>query len=518
MTRFNAKTKKTVPPRPLQTAATPSGLTGNAAPGFARDAKGELFLLAVSNFVGQDTFYEKAGTRDDRFLKLIYQVVAEDPDWMMRFLPWLRSEANMRTAAIIAAVESADVMAARKIPGGRQLVAAVLQRADEPGEALAYAKNVIGKVAKPVKRGIADAAARMYNERNTLKYDTASHGFRFGDVLELCHVRPNKMYQHSLFPYLLERRHNRETAPSGMLSMINGNADLRAELANGPMTITPELLQNTGMTWEDILSLVGSKMDKGKLWTQLIPTMGYMALLRNLRNFDEAGVSDEVAGHVIAKLANPDEVARSRQLPMRFLSAYRNAPSLRWGYALERGLHYSLNNVPVLPGRTLILVDTSGSMHMAFGKDSSLMRWDAAVIFGLALAQRAEHADVFSFSNASMRFPLTPGESLLRSIDRWKGGGFFQGGGTATESAVRSNYANHDRVLILTDEQANYHHYGDVTSAVPANRMVITFNLAGYKLGHAAGSPTRVTIGGLSDSAFKLIPMLEHVAAGSWPF
>src|SRR3712207_7767035 len=53
--------------------------------------------------------------------------------------------------------------------------------------------------------------------------------------------------------------------------------------------------------------------------TALAPTMGYMALLRNLRNFDEAGMPDEVAAVVAARLGDPDEVARSRQLPYRFL-------------------------------------------------------------------------------------------------------------------------------------------------------------------------------------------------------
>ena len=90
--------------------------------------------------------------------------------------------------------------------------------------------------------------------------------------------------------------------------------------------------------------------------------MGYMALLRNLRNFDEAGVPDDVAERVAAKLADPDEVARSRQFPFRFLAAYEQAPSLRWGHALDTALQLSLANLPALPGRSLILVDTSASM------------------------------------------------------------------------------------------------------------------------------------------------------------
>jgi len=60
------------------------------------------------------------------------------------------------------------------------------------------------------------------------------------------------------------------------------------------------------------------------------------------RNFDEAGVPDHVAEQVAARLADPAQVAASRQLPMRFLSAYRAAPSLRWAAALERAPAASL--------------------------------------------------------------------------------------------------------------------------------------------------------------------------------
>ena len=39
---------------------------------------------------------------------------------------------------------------------------------------------------------------------------------------------------------------------------------------------------------------------------------------------------DEVAERVAQRLADPAQVARSRLFPMRFLAAYKAAPSLRW--------------------------------------------------------------------------------------------------------------------------------------------------------------------------------------------
>jgi hypothetical protein len=523
MSRFNKLPAKTHGGTPIATAKVATGTTGNGAPGFARDAKSELFLLAVSNFVGQDAFYEKAKQRDDRFVELIYAVADQDPGWLKRFLPWLRKESNMRTASIIGAVEAARAFVDRKIPGGRQLVASVLQRADEPGEALGYYMSTYGrKVPKPIKRGIADATQRLYNEYGLLKYDTASHAFRFGDVLELTHAKTRGPWQSHLYKHAIDRRHNRDEQDVSQLPMVQANMAYRAAAAV-PLSQQPESLLDAdklkaaGFTWEDALSLLGGKVAKQRLWEAMIPNMGVMALIRNLRNFDQAGVSDAVAQQVLMKLQDPEQVARSRQLPMRFLTAYRHAPSLRWSYPLEQALEWSLQNVPQFKGRTLILIDTSSSMNSGFSKDGELRLWDAAAMFGLAVAKRCDTPTVISFSNSSKPFHVDRSRSLLKLVEDFRVG-YFYGGGTATEAAVRQWYDQHDRVLILTDEQANHHGRSDVAASVPKHIPVITFNLDGYKFGQAPGSGTRITIGGLTDQAFKLIPILESRAAGNWPF
>lgn len=59
--------------------------------GYGPDPKSELFLLAVSNLVSEKTFYESASDRDDRFEQLVAKVTVEDPDWVRRMIPWLRS-------------------------------------------------------------------------------------------------------------------------------------------------------------------------------------------------------------------------------------------------------------------------------------------------------------------------------------------------------------------------------------------------------------------------------------------
>lgn len=528
MAKFNTPLVRTAVASPIKsTSRVADTVTHEGGAGYSRDAQSELFLLAITNMVSEDTFYEKADQRDERFERLIAAVAPTDPAWFTQFVKWLRQGANMRSASLVAALEGARALVNVGEPGGRKMVASALWRADEPSEALAYWFGHYGrKMPKPVKRGIADAAVRLYNERNMLKYDTDKHGFRFGDVLDLTHPEAVGPVQSALFKYALDRRHGRDVEIPDVLAMSrrqkewfkNAKTDKKiwGQLFNE--LINTETLEAAGLTWEDVLSALGDKVDKGELWRMMIPNMGYMALLRNLRNFDQYGVKDSTAQQVIARLQDPEQVAKSRQLPLRFLSAYLNAPSLRWAYPLEQALQHSLANVPELAGKTLIMIDTSSSMYDTLSGKSKLQRMDAATVFGLALAARAENSTVVSFSNGPRVFEVKGGESVLKAYDRWKATGYMQGGGTSTAHSIRQTLTDHSRVIILTDEQVAYDGL-EVNRSVPQSTWLHTFNLAGYRTGHApSGSGTRHTFGGLTDACFGLIPLLERGADAPWPW
>ncbi|CAL9410307.1 TROVE domain-containing protein [Streptomyces sp. enrichment culture] len=525
MARFNGKAARA---RPVSRVTSTGRVlrTYEGGRGRERDARSELFLLAVSNFVSQQTFYETGADRDDRFRRLVRELAVEDPQWTAGLLGWLRGAGNLRTASVVGAAEYVKARLDAGATGGpsnRQVVDSVLQRPDEPGELLAYWTATYGRnVPKPVKRGIADAVRRLYHGKALLKYDTASKGYRFGDVLNLVHAAPDpdKPWQGELFRYALDRRHHPDTAvpPAAGRTLGAHRALMALPVEERRALVTAEggaeRLAEAGMTWEALAGWLQGPMDKAA-WEAVIPSMGTMALVRNLRNFDEAGVSDEVAERVAARISDPAEVARSRQFPFRYLAAHQHAPSLRWSYALERALGHSLANVPVLPGRTLVLVDRSGSMFWSRLSDrSELNRADAAAIFGTALALRAERADLVEFGTTSERVPFRRGESVLRVLDR-----FHSLGGTDTTEAVRRHYEKHDRVLIVTDEQYTHHHLGDPTEQIPADVPVYTWNLAGYRAGHGpSGTGNRHTFGGLTDAAFRMVPLIEASRDADWPW
>jgi hypothetical protein len=545
MSKNNRGTVKVPMRGPVTSEERPSGATALGAPGYARDLQSELFLLAACNLPGEKAFHEGTDARVARFRDLVREASATVPDWTADLLPYLRGPGNLRLAPVEAAAEYAwarrdEAEAGREAVNPpsvtvRKVVDSVLQRADEPGEVIAYWLARYGrKMPIGFKRGIADAVLRLYTEFSLLKYDTREAAVRFGDVIELVqpryHSKEYGTWRDALYKYAIERRHNRDNPIPEPLAMIRANAALNGAASADPkVLLDTERLRAAGMTWENVLSLAGDKVDKGKLWAALAPIMGYGALRKNLRNFDQAGMPDDIAAVVAARLCDPEQVAKSRQFPFRFLSAYRAAPSLRWAYPLEKALNASLANVPALKGCTLVLVDRSPSMWDQKFSEHSDMPWaDAAALFGAALALRAEQADLVEFWGMSRVVPFRTADSALKLTERFS----FQPapGGTDIPSAVRVHLRpHHTRVVIVTDEQtqagylpSNMSYNGGmpptlIDDLVPKSVPLFMWNFGGYKHGAApSGTGNRVTLGGLSDSAFRLIPMLEAGRSMQW--
>ena len=281
------------------------------------------------------------------------------------------------------------------------------------------------------------------------------------------------------------------------------------------------------MTWEALAGWLQGPMDQ-VAWEAVIPSMGLMALARNLRNFDEAGVADEVAWQVCSRFLDAGQVGRSRMLPYRWLSAYKAAPSLRWGHALEGALGHAIAGVPELPGRTLVLVDTSGSMTGRVSARSTVTHLDIGALIGVALADRAAGSgragavDLVGFADGVFTHELTQGGSVLRGIEAFAKRSGEVGHGTRMVDAIAAAYDRHDRVVIVSDMQAFPYFYNQNKSAdafIPDTVPVFGINTAGY--GPSAlppGKRNRFEIGGFSDKVFTMFGLLASGDDPALPF
>jgi hypothetical protein len=581
MSRINTRTVAAARPAPLITTTTtrPNTRTHEGAPAYTRDAKGELFLTATTTFFGENTFYEKANTRTERLIDLAHQVAIDDLPWLTRFTTWLRNTANIRTAAIVIAAEGvkARLDAGQKdlvCEGGRtcrqcwtshstvlkaegtygehftnrRLINAALVRADEPGELLAYWVSRYGRpIPISVKRALADGAKKLYTEFNYLKWDSEARAVRMADVIDMTqpayhHPEIRSTYQYDLFGYALAKRHNRDQIViSDRLPMIRERVKLMAVpvTERRALILSPDgqqWLKAAGMTWESLAGWLQGPMDAAA-WEAMIPTMGYMALLRNLRNFDQAGVSDAVAHKVRVRLSDPEQVAKSRQLPYRFLSAQLNTETYRWSPAIEAALNHSVRNIPAFPGRTLVLVDTSASMQSLVSDKSKMSHVMTAALFGTALAIKGNNVDLVGFADGVFTHEVKRGSSVLREVERFIKRIGEVGHGTQLFNSVAQTYKGHDRVIAITDMQtcrymtpSSYYssYYSGYNNRHDASRLAgfklpdgipfYGFNTGGYKETVMDGKPGMYELGGMTDSTFAQILNIEAAKKGVWPW
>ena len=506
MSKFNTNVKPKVRSEGVK-ATNVAIQTHEGGLGFKRTPKSELFLATVSSFV-ESTYYESKDARSVRIRSLIEKVANEDDGqaWLLGLVGWLRNKANLRSVSLQVALDSAKVLIDKGIPGSRQIVAAALSRADEPGEALGYWVSNYGKrIPAAVKRGIADGVNKLYNVKSIMKYDSKSNSYRMGDVIQLVHPNPKSADQDRAFKFALDRLYGSDEAMEVDKRTFDADV-LKSHLEAGTLG---RFAKNSGMTWENVASAIGTS---AAMWEQLAKGMGYMALLRNLRNFIESGVNRLVLDQVAARIADAEQVKNSRQLPFRFLSAYEEVKSSNFfGRELEDALEYSTANVPALKGKTLILVDVSGSMTWTNSEHSKRNLMDTACLFGAILAKRSDRADLYTFDSTVHKASFRKSDGIFSIFNNME----KTSRGTDLARAIQQTYNNsYDRVVIITDEQHNAYGRDPLRNV---NCPVYLWNLGGYRA--AATSRENVFVqGGLSDASFNFIDMIEGACREDWPW
>jgi hypothetical protein len=333
-----------------------------------------------------------------------------------------------------------------------ETLASVIQRADELAEFVAiYWKDGRVPLSAQVKKGLA-AAFPKFDEYALAKYDRGGP-IKLRDVLFLAHAKPRDEAQ----------------------------AEVWKRLIAGELT-APD-------TWEVALS---SGTDKRQAWERLLreQKLGALALLRNLRNMREAGVDEDL---VLAALVAMSTV---RVLPFRFLAAARYAP--QWEEALEHAMLKCVAEQQKLRGKTIVLVDVSGSMTAALSQRSEMQRTDAAYGLAVLLREIGEKVSVFSFSDSLAEVPARRGFALRAAIDASQRHNSTQLGKAVAELNQKHGY---DRLIVITDEQAH-----DTVPAPKGKGYVI--NVASYKNGVGYGKWTHID--GWSESVVEYIRTLEQ--------
>jgi hypothetical protein len=415
----------------------------------ARHISPELQLRrsVLACLLWEKQFYEDGIEIAGRIAELVPTVAAEK---VAGLAIEARERMKLRHAPLLLVREMARHKTHRRLVS--DTLAQVIQRADELSEFIAiYWKGGRVPLSGQVKKGLA-AAFPKFDEYALAKYDRGGP-VKLRDVLFLCHAKPRDAAQAGVWKKLIWGRLN-----------------------------PPE-------TWEVALS---SGADKREAWQRLLAEnkLGALALLRNLRNMREAGVEEEL---VLSALRS---MSTARVLPFRFLAAARYAS--QWEETLEQAMLKCVAGQEKLAGKTIVLVDVSGSMTAPLSRRSEMQRTDAAYGLAVLLREIGEKVSVFSFSDDLVEVPARRGFALRDAI-----GASQRHNSTQLGKAVESlnQKEQYDRLIVISDEQAH-----DSVPGPKANGYVI--NVANYKNGVGYGKWTHID--GWSEAVVEYIRTLEQ--------
>lgn len=432
----------TLNPRAGHTGIT----THEGAPAKRIDAEAQLRRSVMACLLWERQFYESGQAIADRVAGLVAEV---DPVTVAALAVEAREQMHLRHVPLLLVRELA-----RK--GGKLVgdtLARVIQRADELTEFVAiYWKDGKEPLSAQIKLGLAEAF-RKFDAYQLAKYDRDT-AVKLRDVLFLCHARPQDEEQEATW----------------------------AQLVDGTLPV-PD-------TWEVALS--GGE-DKREAWERLISEqkLGGLALLRNLRNMQQAGVERILVRRAI-------EINRfQRVLPFRFLAAAQHAPDFE--PELEQAMFRAAADLEKLPGCTAFLIDHSGSMQSRLSARSELDRFDTACALAMMLREICEDVDVYAFSDWVAKIPPRRGFGL-RDVIR-EAGRFW---GTYTENAKQfADAEGYDRIIIVTDEQSHQ------TLSDPHGKGYVV-NVASAKNGIGYGAWTHID--GWSENVVRYILEAEAAA------
>lgn len=400
----------------------------------------QLRRLVLASMLWEKQFYLDGVSTADLVKSLVPQVPA---DKVAKLAMQARSEYKLRHMPLLLCRELARI---GKLSS--TVLGTVIQRADEMGEFLSlYWAEKRSPISNQVKKGLA-IAFNTFSEYQLAKFDKNSADIRIRDVMFLVHPKPNSEEQTALFK----------------------------RVADQALT-TPD-------TWETQLS---SGADKAQTFTRLMAEkkLGALAFLRNLRNMTQAGVSEDVI-RAYALTVNVDRV-----LPFRYVAAARIVPQLE--DMLENMMLRSLKTAEKLPGKTVLLVDVSGSMFgTALSAKSDLDRFDAAAALAMLCREVCDNVEVYTFSNDLVRVAARSGFALRDALSSSQG---HQG--TQLGAALNQLTTSHDRVIVFTDEQSQ----DRVGAPKCGNGYII--NVAGYENGVNHSAWTTVT--GFSEAVIDYI-------------
>ncbi len=498
--KFNFFKRKTA------TAATTIPTTTNLAGATAYRVTPELELYSAVVTAGlSDTFYEKTGTRVARIQELMLK---NKPEYVAKLAIYARNEMYMRSVPMVLAVEMAKTNTGNNLVA--KTVSGIVKRADEITELLAYYQlankregvKKLNKLSKQVQKGLGDAF-NNFDEYQFAKYNRDAD-IKLRDALFLVHPKAKDEAQQALFNKIAA---NELAVPYTWETELSALGQVKYETAEAKALALKA-------KWEELIS-------SGKI--------GYMATMRNLRNIIAAKVSVAHMAKVCEYLVNEKAVAGSKQLPFRFLAAYREVKALNSEYAtmalnsLEDAICASVANMKGFgyDTRVLIACDVSGSMQKPISPNSKVLLFDIGLVLGMLMQSKCKRVVTGMFGDRWKVINM-PGKGVLANVGEYykREGevGYATNGHKVIDDLIERNVIM-DKVMMFTDCQLWDSRHGGASlqaSWAKYKKMAPEAKLYLFDLAGLGTAPISIEgngahlIAGWSDKIFDVLAAIEN--------
>lgn len=412
----------------------------------------QLQRLVSTCLLWEDTFYVDGQTITQQIEELCTKV---KPDEIIALAERTFEKGLLRHIPLFLIVQ-----ALKRGAHCKNAIQMICNRPDQMTELLAlYWKDGRKPIPNQLKKGLAQAFTK-FDEYQLAKYNR-KNAIKLKDVLFLCHPKPVNEVQEDLWKRLIDDQLK-----------------------------TPD-------TWEVRLS---SGANKKKSFEELLleGKMGKLAIVRNLRNMVAAGIDKSLVRHNLLKKNRPI-------LPFQFLAAAKNCPV--WEDIIDEAMLLSMNEYEYLDGKTLLLVDVSGSMDSGLSGRSDITRMDAASGIAILLREICRDLHTYTFSNNLETIPARHGMALRDAIvnSQTHGGTYLGAALMYLITRQLDLMTSFNRIIIITDEQVQ-----DILPIVPIPKKYI-INIAPYKNGILNHREWH-TINGFSENVIEYIRDIEKIS------
>lgn len=424
----------------------------------------ELISILLTSFA-QDQFYRSAGQTFDRLRELLKRV---DPAFAHKAAVYARRVIGMRSITHVLASELAPYISGKN---ATSFYAQIVDRPDDITEILSYHLGRGQKVTNGMRKGFS-IALRAFSAYSLSKYKGSDKAVALVDAVNLCHPEPTE----------------------ALTALMTG-------------TLPP------ADTWETGLSAAGQTGEsKGVVWARLLDSgkLGYLALLRNLRNILEQ--APELTDKVCMKLMDGPAIQRARIFPFQFLTAAEAVPSdsresRLVQLALTNAMEMSLYYVPKFEGRTLVVLDVSSSMRTCTSKFNKMTPARIGSIFAAMLC-KVNMCDLMTFDKDARYINYNPANPVVTTA----AGIIFNGGDTVFSSVYNRANKPYDRIIILSDMQdtsdSTMNAYRNYSRKWVDQPFVYNFDLQGY--GNMTQPEKKMyCLAGFSEKVFDVMRLLE---------